>query len=68
MAMASDYDLAPLRDTLIAAIAGELARQDARNVDVAALADAIMTAINAPPARDAEEGKRPEDLNATNDD
>lgn len=68
MAMASDYDISPLRDTLIAAIARELVRQDTRNVDVTALADAVMMAINGPAVHDTEEGKRPEDLNATNDD
>jgi predicted transcriptional regulator len=48
------------------AIGRELQRQGIEQADVEALADAVEGALvpHAPPS----EGKRPEDLNATNDD
>ncbi|HWU19712.1 MAG TPA: hypothetical protein VN155_18710 [Devosia sp.] len=67
MAMASGHDTAPLRDSLLATLARELDRQGVNRVDVAALADAVLIAIETP-MPPADEGKRPEDLNATNDD
>lgn len=67
MAMASGHDTAPLRDVLLAALSHELDRQGINRVDVAALADAVLIAIETP-MLPADEGKRPEDLNATNDD
>ena len=58
------------RQAIIAmAIAAELDRQGsdaAVRVDIEALAEAIDAALDSPPPAD--EGKRPEDLNATNDD
>ena len=57
------------RDTIAAVIVAELERQGgdaAQGVDVDALADAIDDALNAPAPAD--EGKHPDELNATNDD
>ena len=57
------------RDTVAAVIVAELERQGgdaAQGVDVDALADAIDDALNAPAPAD--EGKHPDELNATNDD
>lgn len=65
MAMVS-HDGAPSREILAEAIAGELARQGARQVDVEALVDVIRAVIDRP--AEPSEGRRPEDLNATNDD
>lgn len=63
--MATANEIAGRRQVIATAIAGELERQ-ARAVDVEALAEAIEAALTAdvPLA----EGKRPEELNATNDD
>ena len=69
MAMASGHDLLPSREVLIEAISDELTRQarlGAQRIDVTALAEAIRDAIEATPPSD--EGRRPEELNATNDD
>ena len=57
------------RDAIVAAITAELdrqAREGVARVDVNALAEAVDMACenHAPP----DEGRRPEDLNATNDD
>lgn len=63
MAMASARHQA-----IVAAIAAELSRQSpkaAKSLDIAALAAAVDAAID--PLPPAIEGKRPEDLNATND-
>ncbi len=48
------------------AVSRELQRQGINNADVEAIAEAVQNALAqpAPPA----EGKRPEDLNSTNDD
>ncbi|MDB5474167.1 MAG: hypothetical protein JWP99_1470 [Devosia sp.] len=48
------------------ALARELQRQGIGGADTEALAGAVENALNQPPP--AEEGKRPEDLNSTNDD
>ena len=53
---------------IAAALAAELSRQSpeaAQTLDIAALAEAVDAVIDPPPP--ASEGKRPEDLNATND-
>lgn len=72
MAMASDPAGPSRRETIEGVISAELARQariGARRVDVPALAKAIETAISAAePETLMGEGKRPEELNATNDD
>lgn len=67
--MATANEIAGRRQVIATAIAGELERQardGAARVDVEALAGAIEAALTAdvPLA----EGKRPEELNATNDD
>ncbi len=72
MAMASD-SASPERRGIIAGVIGaELKRQahdGALRVDVDALAAAIDTALVADePQADDDEGKRPDELNATNDD
>lgn len=67
--MAMDDAGGSRRQTIATAIARELERQGgdgAPGVDIEALADAIDLAIDTPPPAD--EGKRPEELNATNDD
>ncbi|KKB86768.1 hypothetical protein VW29_00465 [Devosia limi DSM 17137] len=73
--MATDSESgAPARRGLIAGVIGaELERQaheGAQRVDVDALAEAIDMALAAdePMAADDDEGKRPDELNATNDD
>lgn len=65
MAMVS-HDIAPSREMLAEVIAGELARQGARQVDIEALVDVIKAVIDRP--AEPSEGRRPEELNATNDD
>jgi hypothetical protein len=62
--MATDSPGAVNGTAIEAALAEELARQGVE-ADVAALAAAVEMALNQPPA---DEGKRPEELNATNDD
>jgi hypothetical protein len=68
---------APIRETIAEVISDELdrqAHQGANRIDVPALAEAIEDAIsdeNHEPAGKGEppqEGKRPDDLNSTNDD
>jgi hypothetical protein len=57
------------RQAIAAAIAAELERQaqsGAARVDVDALANAVEETLDPPPP--AAEGKRPDELNATNDD
>ena len=54
------------RQSIATAIAAELDRQGAGGIDVDALAEAIEDALDAPAPAD--EGKHPEELNATNDD
>jgi len=72
--MAMDNEIGAERRSIIAGVIGaELERQahdGALRVDVDALADAIDTALAAeePLPADDNEGKRPEELNATNDD
>lgn len=66
--MAMD-DAGSRRDSIVAALAAELdrqAREGAARVDIEALAEAVELACE--PHAGADEGKRPEDLNATNDD
>lgn len=63
MAMASARHQA-----IVAALTAELSRQSpeaAKTLDIAALAAAVDAAVDPQPS--ALEGKRPEDLNATND-
>ena len=63
--MAMDEGGGARRDTIATAIAAELQRQGGdAGIDVDALAEAVDMALDPP----ADEGKRPEDLNATNDD
>jgi hypothetical protein len=65
--MAMDDEGGDRRETIATVIAAELERQardGAARVDVEALAAAIDIALDPP----ADEGTRPEDLNATNDD
>lgn len=67
--MAMDDNGAARRDTIAAAIATELDRQaggGAARVDIDALAEAVDKALDVPVSSD--EGKRPDQLNATNDD
>ena len=67
--MAMDDEGGDRRETIATVIATELERQardGAARVDVDALATAIDIALDAPAPAD--EGTRPEDLNATNDD
>ena len=57
------------RQAIITAITAELERQaqaGAARIDVDALAKAVEDALDPPPPM--AEGRRPEDLNATNDD
>lgn len=61
------------RERIEAVIAAELERQaltGATRIDVAAMADAIEAALAAeePAAPALDDGRRPEELNATNDD
>lgn len=61
------------RALIEAVIAAELERQaleGAMRIDVAAMADAIEAALEAsePAPPDFDDGRRPEELNATNDD
>lgn len=65
--MAMDDD--PRRSAIATAIEAELNRQahtDTARIDVDALAGAVDEALDPPPP--AAEGKRPDELNATNDD
>lgn len=67
--MAMDDDEGDRRQAIATAIAGELERQaqdGAVRIDIEALAEAIDIALD-PPAP-ADEGRRPDELNATNDD
>lgn len=67
--MATDRSDGARRQILIAALSAELERQaleGASRVDVEAMADAVEAALE--PAPPVAEGKRPADLNATNDD
>ncbi|WP_035102076.1 hypothetical protein [Devosia sp. LC5] len=59
------------RAVLAEAISDELdrqARQGAQRVDVTALVEVIESLLQAHAAPPADEGRRPEELNATNDD
>lgn len=65
MAMANDAGLR--RQAIVTAIAAELDRQGASaGLDVDALADAVARAFDPEPP--VAEGKRPAELNSTNDD
>jgi hypothetical protein len=67
--MAMDSGDATRRQAIATAIAGELdrqAREGATRVDIEALAEAIDIALD--PLPPTSEGKRPQELNATNDD
>ena len=63
--MAMDDDTVR-RQAIATAIAAELARQGQDGVDIDALSQAVELALD--PAPPAAEGKRPNELNATNDD
>ncbi|SEP65786.1 hypothetical protein SAMN05428969_0340 [Devosia sp. YR412] len=54
------------RQAIATAITAELERQGKHGIDVDALAEAVELALD--PAPPASEGKRPGELNATNDD
>ncbi|MBU1337267.1 MAG: hypothetical protein KJ944_15450 [Alphaproteobacteria bacterium] len=67
--MAMDSDEGVRRQAIATAIAAELdrqAREGATRVDIEALAEAIDIALD--PVPPVSEGKRPQELNATNDD
>jgi hypothetical protein len=67
--MAMDSEAGIRRQAITTTITGELqrqARQGALRIDVEALAEAIELALD--PAPPANEGRRPQELNATNDD
>lgn len=67
--MAMDDEGGARRETIASAIAAELERQardGAPRVDIDALAEAIEDAIYPPVPAD--EGRHPDELNATNDD
>lgn len=67
--MAMDSDEGVRRQAIATAIAAELDRQTregATRVDIEALAEAIDIALD--PVPPVSEGKRPQELNATNDD
>lgn len=67
--MAMDSDEGVRRQAIATAIAAELdrqAREGATRVDIEALAEAIDIALD--PVPPVSEGKRPHELNATNDD
>jgi hypothetical protein len=67
--MAMDSDEGIRRQAIATAIAAELdrqAREGATRVDIEALAEAIDIALD--PVPPVSEGKRPQELNATNDD
>lgn len=73
MAMDSESGGIERRSVIAGVIGAELERQahdGAQRVDIDALAGAIDTALAAdePVAADDDEGKRPDELNATNDD
>ncbi|UXN74133.1 hypothetical protein N8D56_02265 [Devosia sp. A8/3-2] len=68
MAMASVQDNRVPRAASAEAISDELERQGAQRVDVTAPVDVIETLLQAHAAPPADEGRRPEELNATNDD
>lgn len=68
MEMASEHP-DPRRQAIVTALTAELERQaatGASRIDVDALAEAVETALD--PAPPASEGRRPSELNATNDD
>lgn len=70
MAMVSNHGNSPPRAMLAEAISSELmrqAQQGATRIDVEALVDVIKEVVDRPMAS-ADKGKRPEELNATNDD
>ena len=54
------------REAIAVALAAELDRQGAASLDVEALVDAVEQGLGA--AQSADEGKRPNELNSTNDD
>lgn len=65
--MAMDSEPGLRRQAIATAIAGELQRQGATgSVDIDALAQAVEQALD--PAPPVAEGKRPSELNSTNDD
>ncbi|SMQ85603.1 hypothetical protein SAMN06295905_2890 [Devosia lucknowensis] len=67
--METANDIGPRRQAIITALSAELERQaqsGASRIDVEALADAVEQAID--PTPPTAEGKRPSELNATNDD
>lgn len=73
MAMDSESGGIERRSVIAGVIGAELERQahdGAQRVDIDALAGAIDTAlaVDEPVAADDDEGKRPDELNATNDD
>jgi hypothetical protein len=67
--MAMDSESGLRRQAIATAISAELERQaldGASRVDIEALAEAVDVALD--PVLPVSEGKRPQDLNATNDD
>jgi hypothetical protein len=67
--MAMDSESGLRRQAIATAISAELERQaldGASRVDIEALAEAVDVALD--PVPPVSEGKRPQDLNATNDD
>lgn len=68
METASDH-AGPRRQAIVTALTAELERQaqsGASRIDIEALASAVEGALD--PAAPASEGKKPSELNATNDD
>ena len=65
--MAMDKDAGQRRQAIATALAAELARQGRdEGIDLDALADAVDLALDPPPPM--AEGRRPNELNSTNDD
>jgi len=65
--MAMDKDAGQRRQAIVTALASELARQGRdEGIDLDALADAVDLALDPPPPM--AEGRRPNELNSTNDD
>jgi hypothetical protein len=66
----TDFDRRALIESVIAAELERQALEGAQRIDVAAMADAIEAALaaNEPAEPDFDDGRRPEELNATNDD
>jgi len=65
--MAMDNDAGQRRQAIATALAAELARQGRdEGIDLDALADAVDLALDPPPPM--AEGRRPNELNSTNDD